>query len=147
MPLFTKPNRPDPVLNFYRYRTSEDSYEGSLDTTKEINEWKIMKKNILNITQIILTTLVTMVVFDVASAQDVGSSQGAGTWRIEMANDVLFDSDNSFTNGFNIQQHSALFGDIDELPGGTTLARADPAPGGGALLPSGMDNWPEYSHP
>ena len=83
-----------------------------------------MKKNILNITQIILTTLVTMVVFDVASAQDVGSSQGAGTWRIEMANDVLFDSDNSFTNGFNIQQHSALFGDIDELPGGTTLARA-----------------------
>ncbi len=41
-----------------------------------------------------------------------------------MANDVLFDSDNSFTNGFNIQQHSALFGDIDELPGGTTLARA-----------------------
>ena len=95
--------------------------------------------NILNITQLILTTLVTLVVFDVASAQDVGSSQGAGTWRIEMANDVLFDSDNSFTNGFNIQQHSALFGDIDELPGGTTLARAILPRGRGSFTVGDVD--------
>jgi len=40
-----------------------------------------------------------------------------------MGNDVLFDSDNAFTNGMNLQKHSALVEDIDEFPGGGSLAR------------------------
>ena len=61
---------------------------------------------------------------EIVWAQDERSSLGRETWRLETANDVLFDSDNAFTNGFNVQKHSALVSGIDELPSGVTLARA-----------------------
>ena len=60
---------------------------------------------------------------DVASAQDEGTSLGAPTWRLEMGNDFIFDSDNAFTNGTNVQKHSAIFENIDDLPGRGGLTR------------------------
>jgi hypothetical protein len=49
------------------------------------------------------------------------------TWRFEIANDFMFDSDNGFTNGFSIQKHSTTSPDIDDLRGvrafGKGLAR------------------------
>jgi len=59
----------------------------------------------------------------VASAQGEGTSLGAPTWRWEMGYDVFFDSDNAFTNGFNLQKHSAIFEDIDDLRGLGGLTR------------------------
>jgi len=53
----------------------------------------------------------------VASAQGEGTSLRAPTWRFVQGNDVLFDSDNAFTNGTNVQKHSAIFENIDDLPG------------------------------
>ncbi len=60
---------------------------------------------------------------DVAWAQDEGTSLGAPTWRVEAGNDFLFDSDNAFTNGFNVQKASAVFDDIDDLPARALFAR------------------------
>ena len=49
------------------------------------------------------------------------------TWRLELANDLIFSSDNQFTNGFTIQKHSTISGDFDDLQGvrafGKRLAR------------------------
>ena len=49
------------------------------------------------------------------------------TWRFEIANDFMFDSDNGFTNGFSFQKHSTSSSDIDDLQGvrafGKGLAR------------------------
>ena len=39
------------------------------------------------------------------------------TWRFEFANDVYFDSDNQFTNGFTLQKHSTVSADLNELQG------------------------------
>jgi hypothetical protein len=55
------------------------------------------------------------------------------TWRFEIANDFMFDSDNQFSNGFSFQKHSTIARDIDDLRGvsvfGKSLARR--------VLPSG----------
>ena len=54
------------------------------------------------------------------AAQAQGTSNEtrlAPTWRFEMANDVVFDTDNQFTNGFTFQKHSAYGDDIEELEG------------------------------
>ena len=59
----------------------------------------------------------------VASAQGEGTSLGAPTWRFVQGNDLLLDSDNKFTNGFNLQKHSAIFDNIDDLPGLGGLTR------------------------
>ena len=49
------------------------------------------------------------------------------TWRLELSNDLIFSSDNQFTNGFTIQKHSTMSGDFDDLQGvrafGKRLAR------------------------
>jgi hypothetical protein len=59
-------------------------------------------------------------------AQSDGKRQNA-TWRFEIANDFMFDSDNQFSNGFSVQKHSTMSADIDELQGvrafGKGLAR------------------------
>lgn len=61
-----------------------------------------------------------------AWAQSDGKRQNA-TWRFEIANDFLVDSDNQFTNGFSVQKHSTTSADIDDLQGvrafGKGLAR------------------------
>ncbi len=59
----------------------------------------------------------------VASAQDEGTSLGAPTWRLELANDLVLGNDNAFTNGFNLQKHSAIFDNIDDLPSRWGLTR------------------------
>ena len=63
-------------------------------------------------------------------AQESAGSQSVRelpTWRFEIANDVMFDSDNQFTNGFSFQKHSAYADDIEELEGvigfGRSIAR------------------------
>ena len=38
-------------------------------------------------------------------------------WRYEIANDVIFDSDNQFTNGWSVQKHSAAADSLDEVEG------------------------------
>ena len=61
-----------------------------------------------------------------AWAQSEGKRQNP-TWRFEIANDFMFDSDNQFTNGFSVQKHSTTSSDIDDLQGaaafGKSLAR------------------------
>ena len=61
-----------------------------------------------------------------AWAQTDSKRQNA-TWRFEIANDFMFDSDNQFTNGFSVQKHSTTSSDIDDLLGvpafGKGLAR------------------------
>lgn len=55
------------------------------------------------------------------------AEQERATWRIEVANDTVFDSDNQFTNGFSIHKHSRTFSSLDETSGtpafGKSLAR------------------------
>jgi lipid A 3-O-deacylase len=61
-----------------------------------------------------------------ASDQPEEGTTGENRWRFEFANDVLFGSDNQFTNGFTIQRHSRLFDrkeDIRGFPFGKWLAK------------------------
>jgi lipid A 3-O-deacylase len=83
-------------------------------------------RNLFSLTSVVLVvcTLGPLLGSEVVWAQDERGSSGKETWRFEASNDVFFDSDNSFTNGFNIQKHSALVGGIDELPSLVKLARA-----------------------
>lgn len=53
------------------------------------------------------------------------------TWRFEIGNDFLFDSDNQFSNGFTFQKHSTVSGDLDDLVGVRVFGRRL----AGALLP------------
>jgi len=39
------------------------------------------------------------------------------TWRFETANDLFFDEDNQFTNGFTFQKHSTVSSDLNDLQG------------------------------
>ena len=45
------------------------------------------------------------------------------TWRVEFANDVMFGSDNQFTNGFTVQKHSTLAADLDSTVGVWTFGK------------------------
>ncbi len=51
------------------------------------------------------------------TADSLDLPRHAPTWRFEMANDVMFDSDNQFTNGFSVQKYSLIGDDIDQLEG------------------------------
>ena len=51
------------------------------------------------------------------AAQEGTDYSQASTWRIEMANDVVFDSDNQFTNGFAIQKHGPAASSFDAMGG------------------------------
>ncbi len=61
-----------------------------------------------------------------AWAQSDGVRQNP-TWRFEFGNDIVFGTDNQFTNGFSFQKHSTTSADIDNLEGvrafGKGLAR------------------------
>jgi lipid A 3-O-deacylase len=52
-----------------------------------------------------------------ASEQAGEKSAGKPMWRFEFANDVIFDSDNQFSNGFTVQRHSQLFDNLEEISG------------------------------
>lgn len=80
--------------------SSEDSYEGSLDTTKEISEREIIKMNILNITQLILTTLVTLVAFSANGfAQEQNQKQDkTGTNPVNFSRDFRVYNEYSWLN-------------------------------------------------
>ena len=62
-----------------------------------------------------------------ATAQESPDYSQSSTWRFEFANDVLFDSDNQFTNGFALQKHSPIASSLDATGGtaafGKGLAR------------------------
>ena len=62
-----------------------------------------------------------------AQFEQVSERRDKPMWRFESANDVFFDSDNQFTNGWNIQKHSALAESVEQLHGvpgfGRTVAR------------------------
>ena len=82
----------------------------------------------MRITRFVGLATVTFIVFatSTAWAQSDGNRQNA-TWRFEIANDFMFDSDNQFTNGFSVQKHSTTSANIDDLQGvrafGKGLAR------------------------
>jgi hypothetical protein len=51
-----------------------------------------------------------------SSAFEHHAARRAGpTWRFDFANDVIFDSDNQFTNGWRLGKHSAAADDLDSL--------------------------------
>ncbi len=79
--------------------SSEDSYEGPLDTTKEISEREIIKMNILNITQLILAVLVTVVV---VSANSIAQEQNQK-------------QDKTGTNPVNFQRDFRVYNEFLEL--------------------------------
>ncbi len=58
-----------------------------------------------------------------AQTDDGDALREQPTWRFEIANDVMFDSDNQFTNGFNFQKHSTMSADLDDLQGVRALGR------------------------
>jgi hypothetical protein len=52
------------------------------------------------------------------AAKDHGTeSRARPTWRFEFANDVIFDSDNQFTNGWRLTKHSAASHNLESLEG------------------------------
>lgn len=56
------------------------------------------------------------------SAEDISIERHAArragpTWRFELANDVIFDSDNQFSNGWRLSKHSAAAESLDSLEG------------------------------
>lgn len=61
-----------------------------------------------------------------AGAQEQHDEQ-SGTWRFEFANDAVFDSDNLFTNGFELHKDGPIASSLDKTRGtpafGKTLAR------------------------
>jgi lipid A 3-O-deacylase len=62
-----------------------------------------------------------------ATAQESPDYSQSSTWRFEFANDVIFDSDNQFTNGFALQKHGPVASSLDATDGtvafGKGLAR------------------------
>ncbi len=79
------------------------------------------------VTTIVLGIFATLLTSGVVWAQQGGEPRGLPTWRFEMANDSVFNSDNQFTNGFTVQKHSPAFSSLDATRGtpafGKSLAR------------------------
>jgi lipid A 3-O-deacylase len=59
----------------------------------------------------------------IAQADEQQERRERPTWRLELANDLIFSSDNQFTNGFTIQKHSTISGDFDDLQGVRTFGK------------------------
>ena len=76
---------------------------------------------------ILLIATLGWVASGTAQANEQQQRREQPTWRVELANDLIFSSDNQFTNGFTIQKHSTTFGNFDDLQGvrafGKRLAR------------------------
>lgn len=68
---------------------------------------------------------VLLMVSSASIAQDLG--EGSATWQARWHNDLIFGSDNQFTNGVAISKHSQLFNDLASTQGtpafGKRLAR------------------------
>jgi hypothetical protein len=62
-----------------------------------------------------------------ATAQESQDYEQSSMWRFEIANDIIFDSDNQFTNGFALQKHGPVASSLDATGGtaafGKGLAR------------------------
>lgn len=54
---------------------------------------------------------------DAAGDNNHAARRAGETWRFEFANDVIFDSDNQFSNGWRLTKHSAAAQDLDDLEG------------------------------
>ena len=54
---------------------------------------------------------------DKTKAEHYATRRAGETWRFEFANDVIFDTDNQFTNGWRLTKHSAAAQDLDDLEG------------------------------
>ena len=61
--------------------------------------------------RIALCGLTAALIFNVAFGQD--RVEQSPTWRLEFANDVAFDSDNQFSNGFTVQKHSPIAASLE----------------------------------
>ncbi len=70
----------------------------------------------------VATLLLVFAATDTTWAQSDSTRQNP-TWRFEIANDVMFDSDNQFTNGFSFQKHSTTSADIDDLQGARAFGK------------------------
>lgn len=64
-----------------------------------------------------LITLVFALACGSAAAQESKDYSQTSTWRLELANDVVTDSDNQFTNGFSVQRHGPLASSFEEMGG------------------------------
>lgn len=84
-----------------------------------------MSSNLKRCGFVFLVFLISGSVF--AQTEQASQRRDNPMWRFESANDVFFGTDNQFTNGWNIQKHSALAESIDQLHGvpgfGRSLAR------------------------
>jgi hypothetical protein len=94
-----------------------------------------MMNRLLGIVALVLVAL-GLVDSKTAYAQDAQLTvREQPTWRWEMGNDALFDSDNQFTNGFTIQKHSTVSSNMDDLAGVRTFGKRL----AGRLLPQDSD--------
>jgi len=57
-------------------------------------------------------------------AQETQDPEQFSTWRFEFANDAVFDSDNQFTNGFELQKHSPIASSLEETGGTAAFGKA-----------------------
>ena len=97
-----------------------------------LNSWsiKLNRKRTTATTSLLLLSFVLCPIdaaFSQGTEDALQSRRAMPTWRFEIANDFMFDSDNQFTNGFSFQKHSTIGTTIDELEGaavfGKSLAR------------------------
>jgi hypothetical protein len=70
-----------------------------------------------------LLALASALVCGTATAQDNTDYSQSSTWRWEMANDVFFDSDNQFSNGFAIQKHGPAASSLDAVGGTAAIGK------------------------
>jgi lipid A 3-O-deacylase len=87
------------------------------DAVLSIRKQKIMKKR-ANVFAAVLLMLATTAVTQ--ADQETGKRS---TWRIEMANDLLFSSDNQFTNGFYLQKHGPVASSLGETTGAAAIGK------------------------
>jgi len=75
----------------------------------------------------IFVTLSFVGLWGTALAEKEGGESSARreqpTWRVEFANDLMFNSDNRFTNGFTVQKHSTTAADLDSVEGVRTFGK------------------------
>ncbi len=76
---------------------------------------------------ILLIATLGWVASETVQADEQQQQREQPTWRFEIANDLVFGSDNQFSNGFTIQKHSNISQDLNDLRGvrafGKGLAR------------------------
>ena len=71
-----------------------------------------------------LVALPTAALSETITSDSLDMPRHKPTWRFEVANDFMFDSDNQFTNGFSFRKSSTIGDDIDELTGAAVFGRS-----------------------